>query len=149
MEYDLKFSITLSKEVDLEDIEEEIKKLGNFEVKELKQLDNKIFIEIKSEERRAHEWALRIHKKLAMLLGKRRVGVREMKLNEYTIKIKLDKKPLKSVSIPFADVEFKDDIAIMKIVDKEEEFMRRNYVDRMIRLLKEKIEKQYYEGKKE
>ncbi len=149
MEYDLKFSITLSKEADLEGIEEEIKKLGNFELKEFRQQDNKIFIEIKSEERRAHEWALRIHKKLAMLLGKRRVGVREMKLNEYTIKIKLDKKPLKSVSIPFADVEFKDDIAIMKIVDKEEEFMRRNYVDRMIRLLKEKIEKQYYEGKKE
>ncbi|MCD6573814.1 MAG: serine--tRNA ligase [Thermoplasmata archaeon] len=149
MEYDLKFSITLSKEVDLEGIEEEIKKLGNFELKELKQLDNKIFIEIKSEERRAHEWALRIHKKLAVLLGKRRVGVREMKLNEYTIKIKLDKKPLKSVSIPFADFEFKDDIAIMRIIDKEEEFMRRNYVDRMIRLLKEKIEKQYYEGKKE
>ena len=149
MEYDLKFSITLSKEVDLEGIEEEIKKLGNFELKELKLQDNKIFIEIKSEERRAHEWALRIHKKLAMLLGKRKVGVRDMWLNEYTIKIKLDKKPLKSVSIPFCEISFDDDIAIMKIKDKEEEFMRRNYVDRMIRLLKEKIEKQYYEGKKE
>ena len=145
----MKFSITLSKEVDLEGIEEEIKKLGNFELKELKLQDNKIFIEIKSEERRAHEWALRIHKKLAMLLGKRKVGVRDMWLNEYTIKIKLDKKPLKSVSIPFCEISFDDDIAIMKIKDKEEEFMRRNYVDRMIRLLKEKIEKQYYEGKKE
>ena len=149
MEYDLKFSINLSKEADIEEIKNEIKNIGDFELKEINQHDNKIFIEITSHERRAHEWALRIHKKLSAFLGKRKIGIRGMHLDEYIIKIKLDKKPLKEVKIPFASVEFDDGIAIMKIVDKEEEFMRRNYIDRMIRLLKEKIEKQYYEGKKE
>ena len=149
MEYDLKFSITLSKEADLEGIDEEIKKMGDFELKELKRAGNKIFIEILSHKRRAHEWALRIYKKMAMLLGKQKIGVRDMWLNEYIIKIKLDKKPLKEISIPFSEVSFDGNIAIMKIVNKEEEFIRRNYIDRMIKLLKEKIEKQYYEGKRE
>ena len=149
MEYTLKFSLILSKEIDTDIIENEIKNVGEFDLLELSKEGNKIFIKISSKERRAHEWALRIHKKLAVFLGKQKIGIRGVHLEEYIIKIKLDKKPLKNVTIPFASVEFNDDVATITIVDKSEEFMRRNYIDRMIRLLKEKIEKQYYEGKKE
>jgi len=75
--------------------------------------------------------------------------MRGIHLDEYEIEFEVEKKPLKEISIPFADLEIDGNRVLMKIKHKDEEFLRGGHIDRMIRLVKEKIDKQYYEGKKE
>lgn len=150
MEYDLTFSVLLSRKIDMNNFIEAIKeKLEDVAIKKWWQQENKFFLRITSEKRRAHEWALRIYKMMAQYLGKEKIGVRDIHLEEYIIKFELEKKSLKKFSIPFAELNIKGKNVEMKIFNKEEEFMRKNYIDRMIKLVKEKVEKQYYEGKKE
>lgn len=151
MKFDLKCSIALSRDAD--ELKDELDKfMDSLEVDgkvEWNIEGNKFFMRIISDKRRSHEWALRIKKQLSKFFGEHRVGIRKLHLEEYNIEFELEKEPLKEISIPFASIEFEGKIAKMNIVDKEEEFLRENYVDRMIRLVKEKVEAQYYEGKKE
>ncbi len=99
---------------------------------------------------RSHEIALRIKKSLSAVLGKKhKVGIREMVIKAYTITFDVEKEPLREVTIPFADVSFQGKKVKMRISKKGEEFLRENYVDRMIKVLQEKIHAQHYEGKKE
>ncbi|MEA2054298.1 MAG: aminoacyl--tRNA ligase-related protein [Candidatus Thermoplasmatota archaeon] len=99
---------------------------------------------------RSHEGAIRIRKALSNALGKEyRVGVREIVLIDYIINLEVEQKPLKEFSIPFAELKIDGNMVEMRIRDKGEEFLRENYIDRMIHLVKEKIKSQYYEGKKE
>ena len=100
--------------------------------------------------RRAHDVLLNFRNILSKNLGKNyRVGVRGIEVDLYEVKFSLDRKPLRDISIPFADLEIKGNNVRMILKDTSEEFLRKNYIDRMIRLVKEKVENQYYEGKKE
>jgi seryl-tRNA synthetase len=80
---------------------------------------------------------------------KHKLGVREINIKNYEIEFELNKKPLKILSIPFAELDFKDKIATIILKNVDEEFLQRNYIDRMINLVNEKVENQYYEGKEE
>ncbi|MEM1513450.1 MAG: aminoacyl--tRNA ligase-related protein [Candidatus Thermoplasmatota archaeon] len=149
MKFDLKCSITTSKEIKKEELAHFFNNLTIDAKMEWDAKENKIFLRIISEKRRSHEWALRIVKKLEEFLGKMKIGIRDLHLDRYEIDFELDKEPLKSVSIPFAEVEIKDKKVKLIISDKGEEFLRENYADRIIKRIKEKIDAQYYEGKKE
>ena len=56
---------------------------------------------------------------------------------------------MKNVTIPFAVVKFKDKQATISLINVDEEFIQKNYIDRMINLVNEKVQNQYYEGKGE
>jgi seryl-tRNA synthetase len=99
---------------------------------------------------RPHNALLQIKNSFSKEFGKKHhLGVRDIKIQGYTIEFELDKKPLKKVSIPFAEIKLKEKHATLVLKDVDEEFLRRNYIDRMINLVKEKVENQYYEGKGE
>jgi seryl-tRNA synthetase len=99
---------------------------------------------------RPHNTLLQIKNQVAKEFGKQHhIGIREISIDEYTIEFELVKKPLKSVSIPFAQLEVNGNQVTLKVSDVSEEFLRRNYLDRMITLVHEKVENQYYEGKSE
>ena len=99
---------------------------------------------------RAHNALLQVKNLFSKGIGKKyHVGVREIKITNYKIGFELEKKPLKDVSIPFADVQIKGKDATIILKDVDEEFLRKNYIDRMINLVREKIKNQYYEGKGE
>ncbi|HIH29289.1 MAG TPA: hypothetical protein HA260_05740, partial [Thermoplasmata archaeon] len=99
---------------------------------------------------RPHNALLQIKNALSKELGKtHHVGVRGITIETYTISFDLPREPLKEVSIPFADVKIKGKQATMVLSDVSEEFLRRNYIDRMMNRVKEKVENQYYEGKAE
>ena len=149
MKFDLECSILTSKEINKEDLIPFFNSISIDAKMEWDVKGNRIFLRIFSEKRRSHEWALRIEKKIEEFLGKMKVGVRGIHLDRYEIEIELDKEPLREISIPFAEIEIKDKKARVLISDKGEEFLRENYVDRIIRRIKEKIDAQYYEGKKE
>lgn len=151
MKFDLVCSIGLSKSA--EDLQGElarfIEKLGIEAKIDFSINQNEILLNIVSEERRSHQIVLQLYKQLARFFGKHKIGVRSLSLKEYNIEFEIEKEPLKELSIPFAELEIKNKKVKMRISEKNEEFLRQGYIDRMIRLVKEKIEKQYYEGKKE
>ncbi len=99
---------------------------------------------------RPHNVLLQMKNMASREFGKKHLlGVRDIKIDDYRINFELEKKPLKKVSIPFAKLEFKDKQVTMILGDVDEEFLQRNYIDRMITRVKEKVENQYYEGKGE
>jgi len=99
---------------------------------------------------RPHNTLLQIKNAFSKELGKtHHIGVRDITIEKYTISFDLMREPLKDVSIPFAEVKTKGKHATMLLSDVSEEFLRRNYIDRMINRVKEKVENQYYEGKTE
>lgn len=99
---------------------------------------------------RPHNGLLQLKNSLSKELGKKHhIGIREIKTQNYKIEFELAQKPLKEISIPFADVKFKGKNVDIILQDVTEEFLKRNYIDRMINLVKEKVENQYYEGKGE
>jgi seryl-tRNA synthetase len=99
---------------------------------------------------RPHNVLLQIKNALSKELGKtHHLGIREITIEKYTISFDLEREPLKDVNIPFADVTIKNKHVTILLKDVSEEFLRRNYIDRMINLVKEKVENQYYEGKAE
>jgi seryl-tRNA synthetase len=112
---------------------------------------NKLFVHIVSGRYyRAHSALLQIKNILGRDLGKKHhMGVREVKIESYKIEFELEKEPLEKFSIPFADVKIKGKQAAIILKDVNEDFLQRNYIDRMINLVREKVLNQYYEGKEE
>ncbi|KAA0005456.1 MAG: serine--tRNA ligase [Thermoplasmata archaeon] len=99
---------------------------------------------------RPHNVLLNLKNNITREFGKKHhVGVREITVKGYTIEFEVIRKPLKKIVIPFADVFFDGTKVTMVLKQVDEGFLRRNYIDRMISLVKEKVERQYYEGKSE
>ena len=160
MKFDLEGVFTFSG--DLSSIKKEINDfISNFNKKNLVQKETNIenvkisknsliFNIISKGIYRPHNALLQIKNSISKEFGKKHhLGVRDIKIHGYKIEFDLDKKPLKKVIIPFAEVKIKDKQATLFLKDIDEEFLRRNYIDRMINLVKEKVQNQYYEGKEE
>jgi len=99
---------------------------------------------------RPHNVLLQMKNEISKEFGKsHHLGVREIKIHGYNISFDLEKKPLKDIKIPFAEVKFKEKTATLILKDIDEEFLQHNYIDRMINRVNEKVENQYYEGKTE
>lgn len=112
---------------------------------------DKIFLHIKSGRKvRAHEGLLRIKKAMGKLLGEKyHIGIREIKIDDYLINFEIDREPIKKIEIPFASLSIDGKKVTMHLANIDEEFLMKNYVDRMINLVNEKVNAQYYEGKEE
>ncbi|KYK24453.1 hypothetical protein AYK24_06095 [Thermoplasmatales archaeon SG8-52-4] len=99
---------------------------------------------------RPHNALLQLKNELSKEFGKKhKLGVREINIKVYKIEYELIRKPLKKITIPFAEIKFKEKLATIILKNVDEEFLQRNYIDRMINLVKDKVENQYYEGKSE
>lgn len=99
---------------------------------------------------RPHNALLQIKNALSKQFGKsHHLGVRDITINRYDISFNLEKKPLKKVTIPFGTVTITGTQATLSLTNVDEEFLRRNYIDRMIARITEKVENQFYEGKAE
>jgi len=99
---------------------------------------------------RPHNALLQVKNALSAQFGKsHHLGVRAITIPQYTITFELERAPLKPVTIPFASVKIKDTVVTLTLADATEEFLQRNYIDRMITVVKDKVENQFYEGKAE
>ncbi|MCK4901779.1 MAG: hypothetical protein KAS76_00365, partial [Thermoplasmatales archaeon] len=161
MKFDLKATFTFSN--DISQIKKEIESYVSNYSKVIIEKDKSVKIEnIKIQKNhlslnmvsagvfRPHNALLQMKNSMSKEFGKKhKLGVREINIENYEIEFDLEKKPLKKVAIPFADVKSKDKLATVSLKNVDEEFLQRNYIDRMISLVKEKVENQYYEGKGE
>jgi seryl-tRNA synthetase len=126
------------------------RKKGNEEVKlDVQGIKNETLeLSIESRVTRAHELLPRLRKKLGEVLAEHKMGIRDIVVNSYRIEFELDKTPVKVITIPFAsELDIKGTQCSMLLKDVPEEHIRKNYIDRMIKLVKEKAAAQHYEGK--
>ncbi|HEX16911.1 MAG TPA: serine--tRNA ligase, partial [Thermoplasmatales archaeon] len=139
----------LSKEID--DFNHQLMERSEASIEEWDLKENILDLSIVSgTRRRAHDILLNFSNVLSRKLGKAyKVGIRGIDVYLYEIRFSLDREPLHDIVIPFADVQIEGKEVRMVLRDTSEEFLRKNYVDRMIRLVREKVENQYYEGKGE
>ena len=95
---------------------------------------------------RPHDAVGRLKNFLSQKLGREHhVGVKEVAAPKYEIRFETDEEPKKNVEIPFASsIRFKGKECILLLEGLSEEFLTRNYVDRMISLVKEKVKYQQY-----
>ena len=161
MKFDLHASYTFSNDISKiqKEITEKIKEYNKtinkkdetLEIKDIKTEKNSIFFNIISEGMiRPHSTLLQMKNQISKDLGKKHhIGIREIKIKGYNIDFKISKKPLKKIKIPFGEVEFKGQNAKLILKNVDEEFLQKNYIDRMIKRIEEKVENQYYEGKAE
>lgn len=117
----------------------------------LKIVGNKLVLKVDSEERTATQFVLFFNSKLKKFLGDEcRIGVKGFDLVNYELVFEVNKKPLKSFSVPFVTkLEFKGSTVKLFYKKVDDSFVRNNNVERTINLVEEKILKQYYEGKGE
>jgi len=160
MKFDLKGNFTFSgglttlkKDIDIfiDDYNNKILKEKNTKIQNIKINKNSLVFNIVAEgSYRPHNALLQIKNSFSKEFGKKHhLGIREIKVEGYSIEFALENKPLKAVKIPFAQIKTKDKTATMTLENVDEEFLRRNYIDRMINLVKDKVKDQYYEGKAE
>ncbi|MCK5547481.1 MAG: serine--tRNA ligase [Thermoplasmata archaeon] len=132
----------------VEEIVEKSKGKGTASMKISSIKNDNIELSMESQVIRAHEILLRLGKRLGEVLAKHKLGVRGLNIESYKVVFELEEKPIKPISIPFAsEVSTSDNTCTMTLKDVDEEFLRKNYIDRMIKLVREKSSAQHYEGK--
>ncbi len=100
---------------------------------------------------RAHDGIVRLRKKLSEDMGKKHhVGVRDVKIDQYQIRFELEDEPKKEIKLPFVDnIKIDGKECEISVSSLTEDQLQRNFVDRIINRIKEKVHHQYYEGKEE
>ena len=102
---------------------------------------------------RPHDALFRLKKNFGMEFGKKyKVGARTVTADYYSIEFPITRAPRNKFMIPFVKaIEIDADNLKCRIIleNLNEEFLRENHIDRMIRLVNNKIENQFYEGKGE
>lgn len=100
---------------------------------------------------RSHAVAIRLKNFLSSHLGKEfKIGIKKVFGIDYTLTLDLEKIPKDTITIPFVDkISIDGNNAILTLKDLDEEFLTKNYVDRIINLFYDKVEAQFWGGKGE
>ncbi|MFH0859959.1 MAG: aminoacyl--tRNA ligase-related protein [Candidatus Altiarchaeota archaeon] len=100
---------------------------------------------------RPHDAVLRLKNFFVSALGKEHhLGVRDIIGRKYEIRFEVDLPPKKPVTVPYAKkVSFEGTVCSLVLEDLSEEFLRKNYVDRIVNLVKDKVKEQGYGAREE
>lgn len=100
---------------------------------------------------RAHVAFVRLRNALASFLGSRfGVGVRSSRVFDYVLEFELEREPLEPVSVLFAkEVKFDGRKVTVSLEELDDTALERNYPDRIINRIREKVSRQYVSGKGE
>ena len=163
MKFYLKAELTFSKDAEGVDIGKILKGTDEILVKgapegkgakinSWKLKNDLLSLEIESERWvRPHDALFRLKNFFAKELGKEyKLGVRKIFAPLYEITFELSQEPKESIKIPFVkEIIFKGKECKLKLENLDEEFLQKNYIDRIISLAEDKVNAQYYKGKEE
>jgi seryl-tRNA synthetase len=125
---------------------------GNITEEIIKQINGKLeknILKIKIVEDYPNKLQKKI-KEVKEFLGKNKIGVRNVWAENYEVSFELEKPPKHEFKVPFVNyLDIKENTCQFRIDKVEEKFIIKGSIERLIKLIKEKIAKQYYEGKKE
>lgn len=115
--------------------------------------DKSIKGEINTENKSAHIIFYRIRKTLAEHIGKElHIGISSLEIELLNINFPLEKLPQEEISIPFIDkinINNNNKTCSIEINKVDKNFITKGNVERIIKRIKEKIDRSYYEGKAE
>jgi len=121
-------------------------------IAEHKVSEDGVFLRLISERYvRPHDAIFRIINHISPLLGKElKVGIRDIKVEDYQIEYELEGEPKTKVTLPFAEkIEIKNNIAHLTLKDIDREALENKYIDRLLKRLEEKIRQEEAKGKAE
>jgi seryl-tRNA synthetase len=100
---------------------------------------------------RPHDALVRFRNYLTEQLGKKyKIGMRQLFADEYKVEFETAEEPLKTPKIPLADkVSFEGKNCTIIFKNLDEEKLQKNYLDRIMNLVDDKIKNQRYAGKGE
>jgi len=155
--FNIKFSKKLTKEIDekvkkiIAILEEKITKQKNKFNYTLKSAEEDMTIEASSDSLTATDFVVQLEKQIRENIGKEfKMGVKEFKIANYEITDELEESPKKAVTLPFVNnlkIEGKKIILVYK--DMAIDWIKEHYVEKSLKLLKDKIKMMNYEGKDE
>ena len=100
---------------------------------------------------RAHTGIMRLNKELSTFLGKTyQLGVRRIEIQRFEITMELEEAPLEPMTLPFTDkIDFAGNQAhiILNPKDIDETALKKNYIDKLLNRMEEKIRTQSMGGK--
>ncbi len=113
--------------------------------------DEKIELKIVSDRFvRAHDALLRLKKEFGTLLGKHRIGIRGVEIEDYKIRLEWDEdEGLKIRHLPFVKELRQGERSLELDLDIDESALDKRIPDRLIRLIEEKREALRWQGKSE
>jgi len=108
-------------------------------------------LKIAAENISAHELFYRFKKCFTEELGKNlRIKVKQTRIGRYEITFSVPREPLAPLRIPFvSSISFSGNRCTILLENLDEKFITRNWIERIIRRIREKVERQYYAGKEE
>ncbi len=124
---------------------EEGAKLASYSV-----VGNRIAVELVSGRYvRCHEAVLRINKYLSPILGRAlKIGIRTIEVKSYEVWYELEEEPQEKITLPFVEsLEIDGKNVHLVLKDLDQEALEKNYVDRLLKRLDEKIKQQQMSGK--
>jgi seryl-tRNA synthetase len=112
---------------------------------------DRLRVVFESEGPRPHQALLAFVRRLSDELGRsEKVGVRSFRASRYRTQFALDALPAKPVTLPIPHrLTTEGKVATLELTDLEEAALRDNWMDRAVSLVKEKVQKQSYEGKEQ
>jgi len=113
---------------------------------------DRFYVEIESGRYvRAHVAFVRLRNALAGFLGSKfSVGVRSCRVFDYVLEFELEREPLEPVSVLFArDIKFDGKKVTVFLEELNDEALEKNYPDRVISRIREKVSRQHVSGKGE
>lgn len=98
---------------------------------------------------RVHTGIMRLNKELTTFLGKRyHLGVRNIEIQRFEIDMELKQTPLEPITLPFTEkITFTDDKAHIVLKNIDETALKKNYIDKLLNRMEEKIRAQGMAGK--
>lgn len=160
--YTIKFEIVLTKQI-TKDIEKKLLEIINilqdklkqqkkdFKYKKVIKNKQKIQINVSSKDLTATDSIVQLDKQIREVLGREfKVGIKDFKINSYTITDSFEETPKKKVSIPLVKkLEFKNKEVTLYYENIPFDWVKDHYIERSLKLIKDKIKMLNYEGKDE
>ncbi len=111
----------------------------------------RLFVQFESEGRRPHQALLAFVRRLSETLGReQKVGVRSFRAPLYRTQFELSAVPNRKIALPIPhELTHEGKRAVLELTDLPEAALRNNWVDRVVSLVKEKVDRQNYEGKEQ
>ena len=142
----------LEKGIKVEDLNE-ISKVKNCEISSLTEKEDELILTVVSGANMPpHHALLRMRKFFTEKMGKEfRIGIGDVEIKSYKIDVDVPNKPKKDFSLPFVtSIKFTDKVASLVLAkDIPIDFIEKGTIDRIVKLVKNKIFEQSIRGKDE
>ncbi|MGM0687841.1 MAG: aminoacyl--tRNA ligase-related protein, partial [Promethearchaeati archaeon] len=123
----------------------------NWKTRDCNIAGDEVRVQLEIEAAPVHRLFYRLQKCLGKKLGREyHLGIKDAMIDRLEIRFELETEPLTELSMPFAEkLEFDDKKCTVILGNVDNNFIIGGAVERLMRRIEERVEKQYYEGKEE